>query len=514
MRSVTARRIAQGFFLGLFVWFCVVSSVGTAVWQWRGWPVDWFLQLDPLVAAGVGLSTWSLPAGLWWALVTITTTLVLGRVFCGWVCPFGTMQQFMGWLGKRGLGAADRIALNRYRKAQGVKYAVLAVLLAGAAGGLLQTGLLDPIPLAQRSVSLVVLAVLDAPAGVLSVAPRHYEGGALMGVLFLGLLLASLRVPRFFCRFLCPTGALLGLLSRFSLFRIGKTAHPCTDCRLCERDCEGACTPSGRIRTGECVVCMNCLDGCSVHDTMRYDLAPPAAGSDDAPDLSKRAFIVSAFAGLAAVPLVRLTGRLGSRWFAGLVRPPGSVEETEFLGRCVKCGQCMRVCPTNVIQPLLFRAGPETLWTPVMDNRAGTSGCQYDCVACGHACPTGAIRPLRLDEKHGQGAFRSAGPVRIGCAFVDRSRCLPWAMGRPCIVCEENCPVTPKAIRLVVEYAPVEGSPGKKMRLQKPMVNPDACIGCGVCEHECPVNGLRAIRVTGENETRNDSHAMTVSTKA
>jgi formate hydrogenlyase subunit 6/NADH:ubiquinone oxidoreductase subunit I len=106
----------------------------------------------------------------------------------------------------------------------------------------------------------------------------------------------------------------------------------------------------------------------------------------------------------------------------------------------------MRVCPTNVLQPAGFAGGWEGLWTPVLNNRIGTSGCQLNCIACGHACPTGAIRPLTLDEKHGTGEFEAAGPVRIGLAFVDQGRCLPWAMAKPCIVCEENCPVTPKAI--------------------------------------------------------------------
>ncbi|MEK7765632.1 MAG: 4Fe-4S dicluster domain-containing protein, partial [bacterium] len=370
------------------------------------------------------------------------------------------------------------------------------------------------------------------------------------------------------------------LLSRFSLWRIGKTRHPCIDCHLCDQHCEGACTPSGEIRTGECLMCMNCLDGCAVHHTMRYDLAPPAAGVVEAPDASRRAFLTSVLAGLATVPLVRLTGRWGANWNPELIRPPGALDEREFLERCIKCGQCMRVCPTNVLQPLGLRAGPEALWTPHLNNRAGTSGCQLNCVACGHECPTEAIRPLTLNEKLGRGAYKAQGPVRIGTAFVDRGRCLPWAMDRPCIVCEENCPVTPKAIHLEEEYRTVEGGGVRvagagahalrvagaalpadrygtgdyfclpasgarrritgntetelaldsatrwtsrpaagsgaaiQVRLQKPRVELDACIGCGLCEHECVVNGLRAIRVSAENETRSDAHALAVRTKA
>jgi ferredoxin len=129
-----------------------------------------------------------------------------------------------------------------------------------------------------------------------------------------------------------------------------------------------------------------------------------------------------------------------------LIRPPGTLPETEFLQRCIKCGQCMRICPTNIIVPSGLFDGIENLWTPVLNFTDGTSGCQLNCTACGHVCPTSAIRPIGLSEKLGVEAFAGKGPVRIGSAYVDRNRCLPWAMRTPCIVCQENCPVTPKAI--------------------------------------------------------------------
>ncbi len=129
MNIITVRRISQIFFLVLFLWFCVVSSFGERWWQLRGWPVNWILQLDPLVALGTILTTRTLYAGLAWALLTMVLTVLLGRFFCGWLCPFGTIHQFFGWIGHRKQKFAERVAANHYRPAQVIKYYLLVGLL-------------------------------------------------------------------------------------------------------------------------------------------------------------------------------------------------------------------------------------------------------------------------------------------------------------------------------------------------------------------------------------------------
>ena len=570
MRITTARRICQVFFLAMLVWCAVVTVVGPAWWQMRNWPVDWLLQLDPLVAVGTVLATGKLYAGLVWAAATVVLTILLGRVFCGWVCPFGTMHQFFGWVGRRGRPIKRQIEVNRPRRAQSIKYYLLVAMLCVAVirPGLLVTGLVDPIPLVQRSVTLVVLPLADGGAHVLAGTSRFYEWSWLIGAVFLAALAANFLVPRFYCRFICPLGAMLGVLSRFAIFRIGKSAADRSQCGLCEADCEGACNPSGRIRTSECVLCGNCLKACS-EGVMRYGLARSAAGERTGPDVSRRGVLLSLVAGAAAGAMVRLGGKGGTNWNSAVIRPPGALDEERFNQRCIRCGQCMKVCPTNVLQPGGLQGGAATLWTPLLNNRIGTSGCQLMCVACSGVCPTGAIRPIGLDEKLGRGAFASAGPIRLGTAFVDRGRCLPWAMGRPCIVCQENCPVSPKAITVREQFNTVRGGAGSvkalreetvelsgvalrggeldtgdyylaagdkrlaivgndaasvtlaevaelsvgaavavQVRLQQPGVDVRACIGCGVCEHECPVSGLRAIRVTAENESRSRGHSL------
>ncbi len=642
MRIVTVRRISQIFFLLLLIWFCIVTTLGVDWWRLRGWPVNWLLQLDPLVAVATMLSTNSLYRGLLWALVTVILTILLGRFFCSWVCPFGTIHHFIGYLARRGKRVSAKIALNRYHPGQSIKYYLLIFLLTAASGSLLaslfstvqertmlfslvtivslagvallsllkvlpnpknaftllivfitswlvlgllfpsgkiiaaslQTGLLDPIPLVQRSVNLALLPLAEP----ISVGQRYYQGSFLIGGVFLTAVLLNLKVPRFYCRFVCPLGALFGVLSTFSLWRIGvvETSSECSQCHLCDTDCEGACQPAEKIRISECVLCMNCLDGCP-HNLVGYRTTISETGEVALPDLSRRGFLTSLLSGAVAIPIVRLGGLVGPNWQPSVLRPPGALAEPAFLSRCIKCGQCMRICPTNIIHPASLESGLEGLWSPILNFRIGTSGCQLNCIACSHICPTAAIRPITLEEKLGKGQFAQVGPIKLGTAFVDRGRCLPWAMDRPCIVCQENCPVSPKAIFTREYFSSLRGGkfrlhniagqhlelvdsslePGElatgdyyvmtnrngrehrwrilentknsitladgislndaldlegfisvQVRLQHPYVDPKLCIGCGICEHECPVSGKRAIRVTAENESRSPGRSM------
>ena len=577
MRIVQTRRISQVFFFTLFLWFCIVSTIGEQFWQIRAWPVNLFLQLDPLVAIGTILSTHTLYWPLLWALATVVLTIIFGRFFCSWVCPFGSIHHFVGFVGNRKKTTPQKIQLNKYRKAQCIKYFVLIVFLFMAAfpslASTLQTGLLDPIPLVTRSVNLVLLPILDSSVNFVSVTSRFYVGAWLIFLMFLTAVLLNLLIPRFYCRFVCPLGALFGIIDRFAIWRIGKNQSECINCKLCEKSCEGGCEPTGNIRISECVLCFNCLDDCK-HELISYQSQPSLAGEITNPDVSRRGFVLSLASGILAVPAVRLSNKIGSNWFHKVIRPPGALAEEEFLKRCIKCGQCMRICPTNVIQPGGIEGGLENLWTPVLNNRIGSSGCQLNCTACGQICPTSAIRPVTLDEKHGKGDFAEVGPIKIGTAFFDRNRCLPWAMDKPCIVCEENCPVSPKAIYTqevfntvrdgiltvkkvagnTIETAEADfildkfatgdyycaigsGQRGKitantentivissdtlfekgpakedkieiQVRLQRPYVDIEKCIGCGVCEHECPISGKKAIRVSAEGETRSSDRTL------
>jgi MauM/NapG family ferredoxin protein len=163
------------------------------------------------------------------------------------------------------------------------------------------------------------------------------------------------------------------------------------------------------------------------------------------------------------------------------IRPPGSDEES-IASKCIRCGECIKACPAGVIQANPSPVSWEVGWTPVLNMRFGY--CDYGCNACGNACPTGAISKLKLAQKQ---------KTIIGKATIDQKRCIPWAEGRDCIVCEEMCPVSPKAISL--DDKAVTGKSGNRTTVHLPRMHPNRCIGCGICETKCPVSGEAAIRV-------------------
>jgi MauM/NapG family ferredoxin protein len=216
-------------------------------------------------------------------------------------------------------------------------------------------------------------------------------------------------------------------------------------------------------------------------------------------DLGRRHVLTAGIVGLSGGLLLRTQPLAEGRTFnPELIRPPGSIPENEFLGKCIRCGECMKVCPTNAIHPTLLEAGIEGLWSPLMKMRLGY--CEYECTLCSQACPTGALRKIDMEEKK---------KIKIGLAFFDKNRCLPYAYARPCIVCEEHCPTPKKAIWF--EEVTVINSRGEKVPVKQPHVDAELCIGCGVCENKCPVADKAAVYVTSVGETRNPKNQILLS---
>ncbi len=277
---VWARRLVQAGSFGLFTWLLVRTGFG-GTWSGDaervrvGLPVEGFLLADPFVAAMTLLSTRTVYRGLLWSIGILALTLIFGRVFCGWICPFGTIHHFTAWLFPSRYGKGNqRVEANKTHPVrQRVKYYLLYASLAAALAGSAIGGLLDPICISVRAIGLAVIPAVHyvtrsagtaaAETGNATVAAAgdaaqdhvarallankqfYYHHAWLIGILLVAVVFMNRVIPRFWCRVLCPLGAFLGSFARFALFGMEKDHAKCTDCNLCLVHCQGADSPQG-----------------------------------------------------------------------------------------------------------------------------------------------------------------------------------------------------------------------------------------------------------------------------
>jgi MauM/NapG family ferredoxin protein len=492
----TARRLVQ--YVALLAFLALFVGARSS-----GWPTSLAnlpIRLDPLAMLAYGIASRTVIAGSAVALVTVALTLVFGRAWCGWLCPLGTVLDLLSlrrWRGRR------QPPSEGWRSA---KYGMMIAILGAATLANLSLLIFDPLTLLLRTLSTSVwpgaerllsmaevtlyrlrpvrpaIEVLDEalrPA-LFPAEPLFYRWALPLAGVLVGIVLLDLLAERFWCRYLCPLGGLLGVLSKAALVQ-REVGSECKQCDLCARVCPtGTIQPSKGYASdpGECTMCVECLESCPGAD-VQFSLrlrTPRWQGYDP----SRRQVLAVLGATVAGVALLR-ADQAAKRESPYLIRPPGA-GENDLLAKCVRCGECIRACPTAAIQPSLAEAGLEGLWTPVLVPRLGY--CDYACNACGWACPVQAIPPLTLEEKRQR---------VIGKAFVDQNRCIPWADFRDCIVCEEMCPIPDKAI--VLEQYEGPNALGETVLVKRPRVLRDRCIGCGICEYKCPAVGEAAIRV-------------------
>ena len=462
--------------------------------------IDLSFRLDPLAMLVQTLASrrWLATSAL--ALVTLVASVALGRAWCGWLCPLGTLLDVFT---PRRPKPSPAEHLEPWRAA---KYLILIAVLAAAAFGSLTLLILDPLTLVFRALASSLWPALDQiitmleraaytieflrppvawlegviRPGIFPIDPVHAGAGLTILLLLAGIIGLNWLAPRFWCRALCPLGGLLGVVSKAAIVR--RHVDPaCSGCAACARRC-----PTGTIRAdrgfasdpAECTVCMDCVDVCGM-DVSVFRAAPPKPAWA-AYDPDRRQALTAIGAAVLGVGLLSSDPRR-DHTPPHRLRPPGVVN-ADFLRTCIRCAACVRACPTAALNPALTDAGWEGVWSPVLIPRLGY--CDYSCNACGQVCPVQAIPPLTLEVKRQQ---------VIGAAAIDQNRCIAWADRTDCIVCEEMCPVAEKAITL--ETAVVDGPGGVEVEIKLPHVDRLRCIGCGICEYKCPVPGEAAIRV-------------------
>jgi len=490
---ISFRRTIQIISLILFLTL-LASAISSAI---TPTPLDLFLLLDPALIALTAISGRIFSVAFIPALLVLLITFFFGRIFCGYICPMGTT-----------LDGTDKLfGTTRKRKPEAgklrlLKYIILFFLLGASLVGVSFVFVAAPLSLITRFYGLLVHPVLaflsneilsrvqpltewldmDTLVFMRIATPRFAT--QLFILAFFGALFFLAKVsPRFWCRNLCPSGALMALLSKKPLIR-RRVSDDCTDCGRCASSCPMSAIMAENPRVTlheECIVCRTCQNTCP-ENAISFDRVRMEQVSEKQRfSFTRRQFIVSGLFG-AATATVGLTGlnslhgKPGPGQVApkGLIRPPGTLPEMDFLARCSRCGECMAACPTNTLQPIWLDAGFMGLFSPGLNLRR--CYCSPECRMCGEVCPTDAIRSLSKDERIW---------AKTGTAVIFRRKCLAWEQQKSCMVCDEVCPYK------AVEFRKEPGNP-----VPVPQVREEKCAGCGYCEHFCPVQNQSAIVVT------------------
>jgi ferredoxin len=499
------RRLAQVFcllvFLVLFLYMCWPYGAREYAEAFRAKEIvnaELFLLLDPLVSLSTAIAARTLVWSLAAAGAVLLVCVLFPRAFCGYACPLGTL-----------LDGFDRLLGRRVGQFKGsregwwvhLRYYLLTIVLSAAIFGVLLSGFVAAIPVLTRGLLFLLAPVqMGITKGWYLVPP--WNAGHLLSLALFGLIFAlGFLGRRFWCSHVCPTGALFSLFHPLRLSE-RRVSAACIRCGRCVEACSfAAIREDFSTRFANCAFCQSCAGVCpagAIEFTSRWDRESCArTGTDVAPErvpvsrtspetpVSRRTVLAglgSAAAAGAGVPLV--VGHAPVVSGEPPIRPPGSVPERAFLQLCIRCGQCIKVCPNNVLQPAGFEHGFNGLWTPQVV--ADWSGCEPSCNNCGQVCPTGAIRALALEEKRA---------ARIGLAEVDQKTCLPYAGRAACQLCADECRMAGyDAIEFLRVGGQVDakGEPVEGSGRLAPVVRADRCIGCGLCQMRCHALNVKA----------------------
>jgi ferredoxin len=427
-------------------------------------------------------------------LFVLVLTLLYGRVYCSTICPLGILQDIVIRIAKR----VNRRRWFRFKKQYyKVHYILLGItVLLAFSGSLILLNLFEPFSnygrILSNVASPVVVLVNNAIAyifellGLLFIVRIPLLHVDIISVVlslsfFVLVVYLSYFRGRLFCNLLCPAGALLGVLSRFSIFKIVIDENNCKECGLCERVCKANCikSDSKEVDFAACVGCFNCIDVCpTVGMSYRKRRWKSSFALKDV-DADRRVLLKASIIPMLGLFLPEIekdsTAQTNKNRYAESrmhpISPPGSIGVDRFSSLCTACHLCISSCPTQVLYPSFLDYGVAGIFQPKMNYSA--SYCNYDCVICSQICPTGAILPLDSDMKK---------QIQIGKAYFEKKDCVVTTKEKDCGACSEHCPT--KAVYMV-PYG----------QLFLPEVNDELCVGCGACEYACPSEPRKAIFV-------------------
>lgn len=431
-------------------------------------------------------------------IIVIIITLLWGRVYCSSICPLGVLIDLISFF-KRKIQKIRKQKKERYKFKNPhnyLRYSILAIVvimfLAGSTFGIvildpysnfgrIITNFVRPVFIEINNFAVLILEMFDNYSlvpykhGLFSVSTIVFP------ILFLTLIFyLTIKSGRLYCNTICPIGSLLGIISKFTFFKIKIDENSCIECGKCETVCKANCINSDtkEIDFTRCVSCFNCFESCPTGG-LKY-LAPLKINSNS----SKRNFFISV--GLLSLSLFKKTSAQAKEIFVYKentipekrelpITPPGSKGIEHFLSNCTACTLCVSACPTHVLQPTLFEYGIEGFLMPHLLNTAGF--CNYECTICGDICPNEAIVPVEKEEKK---------LIQIGKAEFIKDNCVVHTQKTDCGACAEHCPT--QAVKMV--FSP-------ELNLRIPEVDIKICIGCGACEFACPTKPYKAIYVVG-----------------
>lgn len=457
---------------------------------WFGWLAK--IQFLPAVLA--------LNLGVVALLVVLT--LLFGRIYCSVICPLGVMQDVISWV-------AGRRKKNRFSYSPAkswLRYAVLVIFIATLAAGFgavallvapysafgrIAQNLFAPLWKWGNNLLAFIAERVDSYAFYSTeVVVGSWATFAVAAVTLIILAVLAWRNGRTYCNTICPVGTVLGILSRFSLFKPVIDTEKCINCGLCARKCKASCIDAKNhsIDYSRCVVCMDCLESCN-KGAIKYTLRKSSNTTPAPADTSRRNFIVGA--GLLAASAAKAQEMKLDGGYATIIdkeppfknralTPPGSLSARNMATHCTGCQLCVAVCPTQVLRP---SADLSTFMQPVMSYEKGY--CRPECNKCSQVCPAGAINPITVEEKSS---------IQIGHAEWNRKNCVVITDDVDCGNCERHCPTG--AITMIL-------SDYRDLKSRKiPSINKHLCIGCGACESLCPSRPFSAIYVKGYKNHR------------